>query len=284
MVEIHPEVSGRVTGIYFREGSPVRKGQLLLKLNDADVRAQIAKLQAQKGLQQTTARRQAELLRIGGISRQEYDATQTEIRAIDADIAGTRATLNKLQILAPFDGIIGLRGVSPGAIVSPTSIVATLQQVSPLKMDFSLPDQYRNQLRLGQEVRFYVEGRLDTLSGKISAIEPGADATTRTIRTRALVPNTNRELSPGTFAHVLIPFGSGSTSIMIPSQSIIPTTRDKKVALIRDGKAVLQTVKTGDRTEDRIQILDGLQLGDTILTTGLMQVKPGMEVKVRKVV
>ena len=283
MVEIHPEVAGRVTGIFFKEGSRVRKGQLLLRLNDADVRAQIAKLQAQRSLQQTTQKRQEELLRIGGISRQEFDATVTQIKSIDADIATSQATLAKMQILAPFDGTIGLRNISPGAIISPETIVATLQQISPLKMDFTVPDQYRNLMRLGQEVRFSVDGILDTLSGKISAIEPGADATTHTIRTRALVPNQDGKLTPGSFAHVFIPFGSAGMSLLIPSQSIIPTTRDKKVAVLRQGKVEMQTVKTGDRTEDQVQILEGLQAGDTVLTTGLMQVKSGMEVKIRKI-
>jgi len=188
-----------------------------------------------------------------------------------------------MQILAPFDGIIGLRNISPGAIVSPATVVATLQQVSPLKMDFTIPDQYRSQLRLGQEVRFFVDGMQDTLSGNISAIEPGADATTHTVRARAIVPNPSGRLLPGAFAHVIVPFKAETSSILIPSQSIIPTTRDKKVAVLRQGAASLQTVRTGDRTEDRIQILDGLQPGDTILMTGLMQVRPGMEVKVRKV-
>lgn len=283
-VDIHPEVAGRVTGIFFKEGTQVRKGQLLLRLNDADLRAQIAKLQAQRGLQTTTQERQKELLRIGGISQQEYDATVTNIRSIDADLATTRATLAKMQILAPFDGIIGLRNISPGAIISPETIVATLQQISPLKMDFTLPDQYRNKIRLGQDVRFSVDGNLDTMSGKISAIEPGADANTHTIRARAIVPNANAKLLPGSFAHVVIPFGTAEATLLIPSQSIIPTTRDKKVALLKDGKAVLTTVRTGDRTEDQVEILDGLSIGDTILTTGLMQVKNGMQVKVRKVV
>jgi membrane fusion protein (multidrug efflux system) len=150
-------------------------------------------------------------------------------------------------------------------------------------MDFTVPDQYRNQLRLGQEVRFFVDGMLDTLSGRISAIEPGADATTRTIRVRALVPNAAGKLTAGAFAHVIIAFTGEDKSILIPSQSIIPTTHDKKVAVLRGGKAALITVETGDRTEDRVQILSGLEIGDTILTTGIMQVKPGMEVKVKKV-
>ena len=160
-VDIHPEVSGRVTGIFFREGTTVRKGQLLLQVNDADVRAQVAKLQAQRSLQQTTLTRSEELVKIGGISRADYDAARTGVTGINADIATTQATLSKLQIHAPFDGIIGLRGISPGAIISPTTLIATLQQVSPLKMDFTVPDQYRDQLRLGESVRFYVEGNSD---------------------------------------------------------------------------------------------------------------------------
>jgi membrane fusion protein (multidrug efflux system) len=283
MVDIHPEVAGRVTGIFFKEGTRVRKGQLLLRLNDADIRAQIAKLQAQRALQKTTQARQEELLRIGGISQQDFDATVTQIKSIDADIATSQATLAKMSILAPFDGVVGLRNISPGAIISPATIVASLQQVSPLKMDFTVPDQYRNLMRLGQDVRFSVDGVLDTLYGKISAVEPAADPTTHTIRTRALVPNQEGKLTAGSFAHVFIPFGSAEMSLLIPSQSIIPTTRDKKVAVLRQGKVEMQTVKTGDRTEDQVQILDGLRPGDTILTTGLMQVKSGMQVKIRKI-
>lgn len=282
MVEIHPEVAGRVTQIYFQEGSTVRKGQLLVQINDADIRAQIAKLRAQQSLQQSTLRRSEELVKIGGISRAEYDAARTGSQSIQADITATQANLAKLQIHAPFDGIIGLRGISPGAIISPTSLIATLQQVSPLKMDFTVPDQYRDELRLGQTVRFYVDGNLDTLEGKISAIEPGADPVTHTVRARAIVPNEGRKLLPGAFAHVVVAFGKSGSTIMIPSQSIIPTTKDKKVAVIHGGKAVLQIVRIGERTEDRVQITNGLQIGDTVLTTALMQVKPGMEVKVGK--
>lgn len=282
-VEIHPEVSGRVTGLYFHEGSHVRKGQLLVQLNDADVRAQIAKLKAQRALQQSTQARQEQLLRIGGISRQDYEATLTEVKSVNADIAVAEANLARLRILAPFDGTIGLRNISVGAIVSPTTVVATLQQTSPLKLDFAIPDQYRSYLQMGKGLRFYVEGMKDTLHGKIEAMDPGADPVTHTLRVRAVVPNADHKLLPGAFAHVIVPFGSKDESILIPSQCIIPTTRDKKVALLRDGKVELQTVQTGDRTSDRVQITQGLDAGDTILTTALMQVKPGMEVKLSKV-
>lgn len=279
-VEIHPEVNGRVTGIFFKEGSQVRKGQLLLQLNDADIAAQVRKLQAQRSLQQTTRGRQEALLKIGGISRQEYDATQTDIKSLEADIAISQASLARLRIVAPFDGTIGLRNVSLGAIVSPATVVASLQQTTPLKMDVSIPDQYRGQLSIGQTVHFTVDGNLDTMQGRIAAIEPGADAVTHTVRARAVVPNADRKLVPGAFAHVTVPFGASGRTIMIPSQAVIPTTREKKVAVVRGGKAELLTVVTGDRTSDKVQILSGLQPGDTVMTTALMQVKSGMDVKV----
>lgn len=282
-IEVHPEMSGRVTSISFHEGSVVHKGQLLIQLYDADLRAQLQRLQAQKRLQQSTENRQRELVSIGGISKQDFEATQTQMKYIDADIAVAEAALSKMRVLAPFDGTIGLRNVSVGAVISPATVIATLQQVHPLKMDFSVPDQYRSQMRVGQEVLFSVDGTSDTLSGTISAIEPGADAMTRTIKTRAIVPNAKGKLNAGGFAHVVIPFSVNKEAILIPTQSIIPTTRDKKVALVRNGQADLVVVKTGDRTSGKIEILQGLQRGDTILTTALMQVKQGDTVKVRKV-
>lgn len=283
-VQVLSEMSGRVTSITFTEGSKVRKGQVLVQLFDADLRAQLQKLQSQKRLQQATEGRQKELLRIGGISKQDYEATQTNVSGINADIAVAQAAISKMRVVAPFDGTIGLRNISVGAIVSPATIIATLQQVAQLKMDFSIPDQYRSSLRLGQEVKFSVDGRQDTLSGKISAIEPGADRQSRTVKARALVPNGKGDLVAGAFAHVVVPFAANNNAIMIPTQAIIPTTRDKKVALVRNGKAQLVVVQTGARTTDRIEITSGLRTGDTILTTGLMQVKPNMDVKVRKFV
>ncbi len=281
-VEIHPEVSGRVTGIFFHEGSRVRKGQLLVQLNDADVKAQIAKLKAQRALQQSTEQRQKQLLQIGGISQQDFEATQTDIKSVNADIEVAEANLARLRILAPFDGTVGIRNISVGAIISPATVVASLQQTTSLKLDFAIPDQYQSYLKTGESLRFYVDGNRDTLHGKITAMDPGADPATHTLRVRAVVANAGGHLVPGAFAHVIVPFGTNNESILIPSQCIIPTTRDKKVALLRNGKVELQTVGTGDRTADRVQIIQGLNAGDTILSTALMQVKPGMEVRISK--
>jgi membrane fusion protein (multidrug efflux system) len=281
-VEIHPEVSGRITGIYFKEGTHVSKGQRLLQLYDADIRAQLQKSKAQRDLQVKIKQRQEELLRIGGISKQDYESTTTQIESIDADIAYAEAQLRKYTILAPFDGTIGIRDISIGAIISPSNVVATLQQTHPLKMDFNVPDQYKDVVHKGKEVLFSVSGSLDTSSGTIAAVDPAANAATRTIRVRAIVPNPDGKLLAGSFAHVMIPVDVSNDAILIPSQALIPTTRDKKVALVKNGKADLVTVITGTRTSDKVQILQGLQQGDTIITTGIMQVKQDMPVKVGK--
>ncbi|WP_276132020.1 efflux RND transporter periplasmic adaptor subunit [Polluticoccus soli] len=283
-IEIHPEISGRVTSISFKEGAHVRKGQTLVQLYDADTRAQIQKLRAQRQLQVKLLERQQELLSIGGISRQEYETTQTQIRSIDADIAFAEAQLRTTRIVAPFNGTIGLRNISVGAVITPTTVIATLQQTNPLKMDFAVPDKYRGLLFTGKGVFFSVNNnQLGNLSGKISAIEPGADVTTRTVKVRALVPNSSGKLVPGSFAEVVIPFESNYSAILIPSNAVIPTTRDKKVAVVEQGRAQLLTVELGERTSDKVEVTKGLEAGDTVIVTGLMQVKAGMEVKVTKV-
>lgn len=283
-IDIHPEISGRVTSINFKEGSKVHKGQLLVQLYDQEITAQLQKLRAQKRLQQGIVKRQKELVDIGGISKQDYETSETQLKSVDADIAAAEAQLRATKIIAPFDGTIGIRNISIGAIVSPTTLITTLQQTHILKMDFSVPEQYVKSLFVNKEVFFSVTGSLDTLSGKVTALDPGADATTRTVRVRAAVDNSPGKLVAGSFADVIIPLQSQNNALLIPSQAVIPTTRDKKVAVSKNGKVEMVTVELGQRTADKIEILSGIQAGDTILTTGLMQAKPGIDVKVKKVI
>ena len=283
-VEIKPEIAGRVTSIGFAEGGNVRKGQVMITLNAAELNAQIQKLQAQRKLQTTTGNRQKELLDIGGISRQEYDANQTGIAGIDADIAATQAELQRMRILAPFSGKAGIRNISAGAVVNSSTIITTLQQLHPLKMDFEIPAEYQDKVGKGSVVKFTIDGRLDTITAKVSAMDPAADPQTRTIKVRALVENPDGRLTPGTFTQVTIPLESNAASILVPSQAIIPTTRDRQVAVLRQGKVFLTNVVTGIRTHDEVEILKGLSSGDTILTTGMMQVKDSMAVKPHNVV
>lgn len=281
-VDLMPEMTGRVTGIYFKEGSSVKKGQLLVQLYDQELKASLKKLKAQRDLQTHTEERQQKLVDIGGISKQEFETTQTQIQSIDADIAFAEAQLRATRIIAPFSGKIGIRNISPGAVVTPNTVITTLQQNNPLKIDFDVPDQYRKAMTDGKEVKLSVKGMQDTINGTIMAYNPGANTVTRTIRARAKVQNPDGYLTAGAFARVHIPLQSDADAILVPARAVIPTTKDKLVAVVRNGKAEMVTVQLGTRTENKVEILNGLQQGDTILTTGLMQVKQGMDVKVSK--
>ncbi len=279
-IQILSEVSGRVTAIGFEEGKHVEKGQVLLKVYNDDIKAQIQKSKAQRELQEKIKARQAELLRIGGISQQDYETTVAQIQTINADIAYSEAQLRKTTIIAPFSGRIGIRNVSMGAVITPATVIATLQQTRVLKLDITIPDQYRDEVIAGKKITFTVTGKLDTFSATISAADPSADEVTRTLKVRAIVQNDGQKLVAGSFAHVIIPFENNKNALLIPSQAIIPTERYKKVAVIKGGKAKLVTVTIGARTSDKVEIVQGLNAGDTIITTGIMQVKDNMAVKV----
>lgn len=281
-VSIVSEISGRVTGIFFKEGSRVQKGQVLLTLYDADIHAEINKLKAHRSLQIKIWDRQQELLGIGGISQQDFETTETQITAIDADIAAQEALLRKTKIIAPFDGMIGIRNISEGAIVAPGMEITMLQQLDPLKMDFMIPEQYHSKIQTGQSVYFTLTSDTLEYKGVIRASDPGAGNTTRSLRVRATVPNADRKIIPGSFATVRIPFESNKDALLIPSQCVIPTTRDKKVVRVKNGKAEMVVVKLGMRTQDMVEVTTGVAPGDTLITTGLMQVKPGMPVQITK--
>ncbi len=279
-VSIMPEIQGRITSITFKEGAVVTQGQVLAQLYNEDIKAQIQKLRAQRELQVKIRTRQAELLNIGGISQQDYETTNTQIAAIDADIAYSQAQLRRTSIIAPFSGRTGIRNVSTGAIVTPATVLTTLQQTAMLKMDFSMPEQYRDEVKAGKIVMFTLNGKQDTFAAAIAAVEPTANSTTRTLRVRAMVDNKAGKLGPGAFTHIIIPFQHNANAVLIPSQAVIPTNREKVVAMVKNGRATMVPVKIGARTNDRVEILQGLATGDTVLITGIMQVKPDMEVKV----
>lgn len=281
-VEVKPEITGRVTGLYFKEGVNVTKGALLVKIYDDDLKAQLQKLQLQQELAKTTLQRQENLLKINGISQQDVDVTRNQVSAYAADMEYTKTQLQKTELRAPFSGRLGLRNVSLGAIVSPTTIITTLQQIDPLKLDFSIPEKYRTSIKLGDAVTFRVAGDNNDYKGSIYAMDPKIDLATRTVRIRAIMPNRG-QLFPGAFARVTIGLRDMPEAIMIPTQAVIPGTRDKKVIVADSGKAKFVVVETGIRDENNIQITSGLNVGDTVITSGIMQLRAGMPLKYDKV-
>lgn len=283
-VELHPDVSGRVTAVYFKEGSNIGQGSLLLKLYDGDLQAQLQKLNIQlKTAQQTTARYEA-LLKIGGVSQQEYDMQVLSVNTIKADMNIVKTSISKTLLRAPFSGKIGITTITKGAFISPQTLIATLRKVSQLKLDFTVPEQYGNKMKNGTAVNFTVEGSGDTYQAVISATENIIAEENRSLRVIANVKQPGSKLIAGAFAKVKVPLGDNNNALMIPTQSVIPDARNKKVIVLKDGMASMQVVTLGFRDSAKVEITSGLKAGDTILVTGLLTAKPGGKVQVNKII
>jgi len=283
-VELHPETSGKIIELNLAEGTAVSKGTLLVKLFDGDLQAQLKKLLLQKDAAEKTETRLKQLLAISGIGQQEYDNAVTQLNNIKADIDLTQAQISKTEVRAPFNGVVGLKKISTGAYVSTATPIATLQQIDPLKIDFTIPEKYSSSVSKGDLIKFMVEGTTETFTAKVFAIEPRIDEATRSIKVRAFVSNSKTKLFPGAFAKIDLGLKSVEGALMVPTQCIIPEARNKKLIVVRDGIAKFVVVETGVRSETYIQITSGVQPDDTIVATALMYVKPDAGVKVVKVI
>jgi membrane fusion protein (multidrug efflux system) len=274
-----PEISGRITMLHLPEGSHVTKGTLLVKLFDADLQAQLAKLQSQLKTAKSTASRQKELLGINGISQEEYDQSLTQVASYEADIAAVNAQLSKTEIRAPFNGTIGLRKISEGAFVSPGTPLANIRSDQQLKLDFSIPETYAALIDKNTNIEFSVAGDSAHYTASVIATEQNVDEGSRNLNVRALVNSGNKQLVPGASATVKIGFKMHEHALLVPTESIIPQARFKTVIVSRKGKAELVKVQTGIRTSSSIEILSGISAGDTIVTTGIQFIRPGTTLK-----
>ena len=282
--EIHPEISGRLVQLNVREGTFVGKGALLAKLYDGDLQAQLRKLEVQLKIAQQTEDRQGQLLKIQGISQQEYDLSLLQVNNLRADIDIVREAVRKTEVRAPFSGKLGLRNISPGAFVTSSTIITTISQVSQLKIQFNVPEKYGAQLKNGQPVNFTVDGSTKTFTANIIAAEVMMDENTRSLAIRASVKNADAALIPGVFAKVRIVLGKNEDAILIPTIVVQPLGRKKLVYLYKGGKSIPADITTGVRDSASVQVLSGLNVGDTVITTGLLFLRPGADVKLKNIV
>ena len=280
--ELHAEASGRAIRINLPEGKMVKKGEILLKIFDEDLKTQAKKLQTQLRQAEITEQRLGELLKVKGVSQQEYDLAALQTQTLRSEIELLNINIAKTELRAPYDGIIGLRRISPGAYITPATAVTTIRSMGTLKLDFSVPEKYSHLLRTGQQVNFSVEGDASTHHATVQATEQSIDADTRNLQVRALVSNA-KSLLPGAFAEVNLSVGNNAKALMIPTPSIIPQARDKKVIVSRNGKASFVTVKTGVRQSGMIEVTEGLKVGDTIAVTGMLFLRPDGAMKFSKV-
>ena len=279
-VELRPEASGKIMQIYFKEGSHADKGDLLLKINDADLQAQLKKLQLQIKLAAEQSERQKKLLDISGISQSDYDISLNQLNSLKADEEYTRAQIAKTELRAPFSGVIGLKNVSDGSYASPAQTIAWFQQIDPVKIDFSIPEKYGAVVRKGDKIIFTSSNSKETLNGEVYAIQPRIDMATRTLQVRALSPNKEGKIIPGSFVKVQLILKEFDDAIMVPTEAVVPVMKGKNIFVYRNGIAKAQKVETGIRTDEKIQVLDGIKSGDTVITTGIMQLRDGMPVKI----
>lgn len=279
-IELQPETNGKIVSINFTEGARVKRGDLLLKLNDGELRAMLQRATYRLEIAQLKERRFAKLLETRNIVQQDYDAALNDFNVQQAEVALVEAQLAKMEIRAPFDGMIGLRFVSEGAFITPTTRIATLQRVDRLKVDFSVPEKYASRVRLGSPVVFTVDGGDRKYVGEIYALDPRIDTGTRTVLIRAVCPNPEARLLPGAFAGVEFTLGQVAEALLVPAGAVVPGLTEKNVFIVRDGKAVRRAVQTGMRTETSVQITDGLAAGDVVITSGIQQLRAGQAVSV----
>ena len=256
-VELRNEIAGRIVQLNLPEGERVKQGTLLVKLFDDDLQATLKKLENQLAIQEKIHERQTELLDVNGISQNEYEQTGLQLNSIRADIEIQKALIRKTTILAPFDGIIGLRYVSIGAEITPSTLLATIRSQDKLKLDFSVPEKYSPVIRTGMKVTFSLYGEEQNYEARVMATEQGIDAATRNLKVRAVVSNTGSHLLPGAFANVQLKLREDPDAIVIPTQAIIPDQQTKSVIVARNGKAHFTGIETGIRQEAGVEVKKG---------------------------
>lgn len=279
-VEIRSEVSGIVEGIYFNEGSNVSKGQVLFKVNDIELRAQLRQMQTKEGLAKENERRAKLLLQKEAISQEEYDIAGADYRSAQAESQLIKAQIGKTSVRAPFSGKIGLRSISPGTYITPEILVAKLVNIGKLKITFSIPEKYASQIKINSNLSFTVAGTTQKYTARVYAIEPEIAVDTRTLQIRAIAENKDGKLLPGSFANVELPLSTIKDALIVPSEAIVPVQNGKKVFITENGTAKEVMVETETRTAKDILVLKGLKAGDTVLTTGVMALKNDTKVKV----
>ena len=279
-VQLSFESSGKITDIFFEEGSFVEKGTLLAKINDSQLQAQLKSLEAKIPLAEERVYRQSALLQKDAVSKEALEIVKTELATLNADIEKIKAQIEMTELRAPFDGIIGLRQVSVGAYASTSTVIAKLTSLTPIKIEFSVAERHATDVKKGTNLEFRVDGNLNTFKAQVYATEASLESETRSLLVRAKYANSKGELMPGQYADIRLKQKEIADAISVPAEAIVPEMGKNKVFVYRGGKAEPVDVIIGLRTDAEIQIIEGLHSGDTILTSGTLQLRKGSAVKI----
>lgn len=279
-VELRSEISGKIVQILFKEGAYVNKGDLLVKINDADLQAQLRKAESKVKLVEDREERQRQLVQGQMISQEDYESTLNDLQASKAEYDLIQAQIDKTEIKAPFSGIIGLREVSEGSFVTTSTVIARLQNLSNLKIDFAIPQKYADEVKIGDELTFTLSSSENEYIAKIYAIEPKIDPSTRTLKLRAVCSSSYKNLFPGAFVNVQLIIKESDNAILIPTVAVVPELKGQSVYVYNNGTVNTRKIDLGVRKANSVQIVSGLSEGDTVITSGILQIRPGAKVKI----
>jgi membrane fusion protein (multidrug efflux system) len=283
-VNLISQTAGNITGIYFTEGSYVKKDQLLVKVYNQDLQASLSQINYQIALASQIEYRNKILLQKEAISKEEYETSATSLSSLKAQGDMIKAQISRTEIRAPFSGTIGLRNVSPGGYLSPSTSIASLVNIDPAKVTFSVPERYLPLIKQGSKISFTVASSSTNYKAEVYAIEPSIDLNSRSITIRARAANPKNVLKAGSFAKINLTLDQIPKTIMVPTECVIPDLKSSKVFVVKKGVAAAKFVETDLRTDTKIQITKGLKPGDSLIVSGIIQMRPKVALKIIKVI
>ena len=279
--DLRAPVSGNVLSIHFREGEKVTRGQPLVHIDDRIWKARLKGLKAQLEIAKSDSARNEALIDVQGVSQETVDKSNAQIKELQAQIEEMEVNISLANVKAPFSGRVGMRDFSVGAYLSQGATITTLVQSDRLKVDFEVPGHYLGHIRTGETVALVYQA--DTLEARVYAIDPLIDMNSRTIRVRCVMDNPGEKYMPGIFVEVIIPINSDDKAIVVPTAAIIPALNIQTVYVYHNGRGFRKEVELGPRTDQEVQVLQGLNPGDTIIMTGLLEIKDNMPVTIDKI-
>lgn len=275
-VELRAPVGGTVLEILFEEGQPVQKGDLLIRLDDRAWQAEARGLRVRIEAAKSDLQRKQELLKIEGASQEEADAARATLAGLEAQLDQLEVNISLANVKAPFTGVVGLRDFSLGTYLPAGGVITRLAQVDRLKLDFDIPGKYADRVVRGKHLRV-ISGR-DTATATVYAVNPSVDNASRNLEARAVMDGNRRGFTPGDFARVVFPLEMDSNAILVPTDAIVPELNGQTAFVLRGGKVHKQNVVLGSRTAQEVQVVEGISTGDSVIVSGLLQVKEGMKV------
>ncbi|CAD5110300.1 efflux RND transporter periplasmic adaptor subunit [Zestomonas carbonaria] len=279
-VMIRPEIEGRIAAVHFREGEAVKAGELLVSLDDAITRAELAQARANLDLAEKNYQRAQMLFQRGASNAQARDEAQSQQQAMRASLALAQARLDKTQIRAPYDGVLGLRQVSIGDYLSAGQDIVNLEVLDPLKVDFRVPQKAVSQVRIGQPIELSLDAYPgERFRGEIVALNPRLDEVGRSQAIRAQIANADFRLKPGQFVKVSVILAERPAALLIPEEAVMPMGQLQFVNLVVDGKVERRQIRIGQRQRGKAEVREGLQGNEWVITAGWQKVEPGDEVR-----